>query len=121
MSVYTVTEIIGASPIGWEEAAKAALAVAAGSLRDLRIAEVVEQDITLGTDGKVNWRSTPGTPYVPTPLVLGDRLYFLVGPTLQLTSAAFAPGSQLIAVTSFDGSVRPQASSRAVRRPLATS
>ena len=29
----------------------------------------------LGSDGKVNWRSTPGTPYVPTPLVLGDRLY----------------------------------------------
>ena len=52
MSVYTVTEIIGTSPLGWEEAAKAALAAAAGSLRDLRIAEVVEQDITLGEDGK---------------------------------------------------------------------
>jgi flavin-binding protein dodecin len=53
MSVYTVTEIIGTSPIGWEEAAKSALSVAAGSLRDLRIAEVVEQDIALGADGKV--------------------------------------------------------------------
>jgi outer membrane protein assembly factor BamB len=29
----------------------------------------------LGTYGKVNWRSTPGTPYVPSPLLLGDRLY----------------------------------------------
>jgi flavin-binding protein dodecin len=52
MSVYAVSEIIGTSPIGWEEAAKAALAAAAGSLRDLRIAEVVQQDITLGADGK---------------------------------------------------------------------
>jgi WD40 repeat protein len=38
--------------------------------------------------------------------LLGDRLYFLVGPTAQLTSATFAPGGQLIATTSFDGTVR---------------
>ena len=30
----------------------------------------------LGKDGKVNWRASPGTPYVPSPVLLGDRLYF---------------------------------------------
>ncbi|WP_308238135.1 dodecin domain-containing protein [Phenylobacterium sp. J367] len=53
MSVYRVTEIIGTSRNSWEEAAREALAVAADSLRDLRIAEVVEQDIALGADGKI--------------------------------------------------------------------
>jgi flavin-binding protein dodecin len=53
MSVYRVTEIIGTSPTSWEEAAKEALAAAAGSLRDLRVAEVLMQDISLGTDGKL--------------------------------------------------------------------
>lgn len=53
MSVYRVTEIIGTSPTGWEDAAKAALAAAAGTLRDLRVAEVVEQDIALDADGGI--------------------------------------------------------------------
>ena len=53
MSVYRVTEIIGASHTSWEEAAREALNAAAGSLRDLRVAEVVEQDITLSASGKV--------------------------------------------------------------------
>jgi flavin-binding protein dodecin len=53
MSVYRVTEIIGASPTSWEDAAKEALNAAAGSLRDLRIAEVVMMDIALGADGKI--------------------------------------------------------------------
>jgi len=30
----------------------------------------------LGTDGKVNWRHKGGTPYVPSPLLAGGRLYF---------------------------------------------
>ncbi len=53
MTVYRVTELIGTSPTSWEEAAKEALTTAAGSLRDLRVAEVISQDITLGTDGKI--------------------------------------------------------------------
>jgi len=53
MSVYRVTEIIGTSPTSWEEAAKEALAAAAGSLRDLRVAEVLQQDIALGPDGSL--------------------------------------------------------------------
>ena len=53
MSVYRVTEIIGTSPNSWEDAAREALAAAAGSLRDLRVAEVLQQDIALGEDGKL--------------------------------------------------------------------
>lgn len=53
MSVYRVTEIIGTSTESWEDAARQAVAAAAGSLRDLRVAEVVDQDLTLGKDGQV--------------------------------------------------------------------
>ena len=53
MSVYRVTEIIGTSKTSWEEAAKEALTTAASSLRDLRVAEVVELDITLGSNGEI--------------------------------------------------------------------
>lgn len=53
MSVYRVTDIIGTSATSWEDAAKEALATAAGSLRDLRVAEVIAQDISLTADGKI--------------------------------------------------------------------
>jgi flavin-binding protein dodecin len=53
MSVYRVTEIVGASKTGWEEAAKEALAAAKRSLRDLRVAEVVSQDIALDKNGNI--------------------------------------------------------------------
>ena len=53
MSVYRVTEIIGSSKTSWEEAAREALWVAASTLRDLRVAEVVEQDITLNPAGQI--------------------------------------------------------------------
>ena len=51
-SVYKVIELIGTSPESWEKAAKTAVERAAQSLRDLRVAEVMEQDIEL-KDGKV--------------------------------------------------------------------
>ncbi len=51
-SVYRVTDIIGVSTESWEEAARNAVATAAGSLRDLRVAEVVKLDVTI-EDGKV--------------------------------------------------------------------
>jgi dodecin len=51
-SVYRVTELIGTSSQSWEAAAKAAVATAAKTLRDLRVAEVVEQDMTI-EKGKV--------------------------------------------------------------------
>jgi hypothetical protein len=53
MSVYRVTEVIGTSPNSWAEAAKEAIQTAALSLRDLRVAEVVSQDITISENGTV--------------------------------------------------------------------
>jgi flavin-binding protein dodecin len=44
-SVYRVTEVIGTSTKSWEDAAKNAVETAAGTLRDLRVAEVVKQDL----------------------------------------------------------------------------
>jgi len=52
MSVYKVIELIGTSPNSWEEAAKNAVERAGESLRELRVAEVVSQDLVI-TDGKV--------------------------------------------------------------------
>ncbi len=51
-SVYRVTELIGTSSQSWEAAARVAVETAARSLRDLRVAEVVEQDMTI-ENGKV--------------------------------------------------------------------
>jgi len=51
-SVYKVIEIIGTSPKSWEEAAKNAVELAGEHVRDLRVAEVMEQDLVI-TDGKV--------------------------------------------------------------------
>jgi len=51
-SVYRVTEIVGTSTKSWEDAAKNAVEIAARSLRDLRIAEVVKQDLKV-ENGKV--------------------------------------------------------------------
>ena len=51
-SVYRVTEVVGVSADSWEQAAKNAVETVAGSVRDLRIAEVTRQDVTI-EDGKV--------------------------------------------------------------------
>jgi flavin-binding protein dodecin len=51
-SVYKVIEIIGTSKDSWENAAKAAVERASKTLRDLRVAEVVHQDLII-EDGKV--------------------------------------------------------------------
>ena len=51
-SVYKVVELVGTSTDSWEKAASAAVARAAESLRDLRVAEVSELDLQL-QDGKV--------------------------------------------------------------------
>ena len=51
-SVYKVIELVGTSTESWEKAAATAVETAAKSLRDLRIAEVVELDMQL-EDGKV--------------------------------------------------------------------
>ena len=51
-SVYKVIELVGTSTESWEKAARTAVERAAQSLRDLRVAEVVEQDLVI-EDGKV--------------------------------------------------------------------
>jgi dodecin len=51
--VYRVTEVIGTSSESWEEAARNAVATAASTLRDLRIAEVTKLDVRLSEDGKI--------------------------------------------------------------------
>ena len=51
-NVYKVIELVGTSTESWEKAAGAALKRAAKSLRDLRVAEVKELDITM-KDGKI--------------------------------------------------------------------
>lgn len=51
-SVYKVIELVGTSDQSWEKAAAAAVDLASKSLRDLRIAEVIELDMQL-EDGKV--------------------------------------------------------------------
>ncbi len=51
-SVYRVTELVGTSTQSWEAAAKSAVETASKTLRDLRVAEVVRQDLTI-ENGKV--------------------------------------------------------------------
>jgi dodecin len=46
-SVYRVTEVIGVSTESWEAATRAAVQTAASTVRDLRIAEVVRQDVVI--------------------------------------------------------------------------
>ena len=52
-SVYRVTEVIGASSESWEAAARSAVETAARTVRDLRVAEVVREDVTI-EDGKIS-------------------------------------------------------------------
>ena len=46
-SVYRVTEVIGVSSESWEVAARTAVETAAKSVRDLRVAEVLREDVTI--------------------------------------------------------------------------
>jgi len=46
-SVYRVTEVVGTSSESWEAAAQTAVETAGKSLRDLRVAEVTRQDVTI--------------------------------------------------------------------------
>ena len=52
-SVYKVIELIGTSEESWEKAAAAAVGRAGKSLRDLRVAEVVQLDLAMDAKGKV--------------------------------------------------------------------
>ncbi len=52
MSMYKVVELIGTSAESWEQAAKSVVEEASKHLRDLRVAEVAQQDLVI-EDGKV--------------------------------------------------------------------
>jgi hypothetical protein len=51
-SIYKIVEVIGTSTVSWEEAGKNAVLAASKTLRDLRVAEVVKQDMAI-EKGKV--------------------------------------------------------------------
>ena len=51
-SVYKIIEVVGSSPKSWEHAAQVAISRASQTLQDLRIAEVVDQDLKI-EDGKI--------------------------------------------------------------------
>lgn len=55
-SVYRVTEVIGVSDESWEAAARNAVETAAKTVRDLRVAEVTRQDITIENGSITGYR-----------------------------------------------------------------
>ena len=55
-SVYRVTEVIGVSDQSWEEAARNAVETAAKTVRDLRVAEVVREDLTIENGAVTSFR-----------------------------------------------------------------
>ena len=55
-SVYRVSEVIGVSEESWEDAAREAVRTAAASVRDLRVAEVVREDVTIENGQVKNFR-----------------------------------------------------------------
>jgi len=57
VSVYRVIDVIGTSNQSWEDAGSVAIKTARQSLRDLRVAEVIEQDITVSEGGDLTYRT----------------------------------------------------------------
>jgi len=57
VSVYRVIDVIGTSTSSWEAAAAEAITTAGGSLRDLRVAEVTKQDVVVGDEGGLVYRT----------------------------------------------------------------
>jgi flavin-binding protein dodecin len=58
VSVYRVTDLIGTSAQSWEDAASVAITAARGTLRDIRVADVVAQDIHVAEDGGITYRTS---------------------------------------------------------------
>jgi len=56
LSVYRVTEVIGTSTESWEAAARSAVETAASTVRELRVAEVVRQDVTIENGSVTSYR-----------------------------------------------------------------
>jgi dodecin len=55
-SVYRVTEVIGVSSESWEAAARNAVETAGKTVRDLRVAEVIRQDVTIENGSLISYR-----------------------------------------------------------------
>ena len=56
-SVYRITELVGSSTVSWEDAARRAVATAAGTLRDLRVADIVQLDVKVDGGKVVAYRA----------------------------------------------------------------
>lgn len=56
-SIYKVIQLVGSSPVSWEEAAKNAIERAGSTLDDLRVAEVVDQDLKVEKGKVVSYRT----------------------------------------------------------------
>ena len=56
-SVYKIIEVVGFSETSWEDAAKAAVSSVDSSIRDMRVAEVVEMDMRLEDNRIVGYRT----------------------------------------------------------------
>jgi dodecin len=57
MSVYRVIDVIGTSETSWEDAAAEAIRTARTSVRDVRIAEVIEQDVQVSDADRLVFRA----------------------------------------------------------------
>jgi len=57
MTAYKVIEVIGSSPNSWEDAAAEAVKTASETIHDLRVAEVVKQDIHMDEGGAITYRT----------------------------------------------------------------
>lgn len=55
-SVYSVVELVGSSTESWERAAAVAIETASGTLRDLRVARIIEQDVHIENGNQLTYR-----------------------------------------------------------------
>ena len=56
-SVYRITELVGTSNVSWEDAARRAVETAAGTLRDLRVADIIQLDVKVDGGKVVAYRA----------------------------------------------------------------
>lgn len=56
-SVYKIIDLVGTSPVSWEQAAQNAVESAGLSIRDLRIAEVTKLDMKIDGDKGISYRA----------------------------------------------------------------
>jgi flavin-binding protein dodecin len=55
--IYKIIELVGTSTSSWEDAAKTAVEVAGIKLKDLRVAEVVKQDLRVSKGKVLSYRT----------------------------------------------------------------